>query len=61
MLCSGSGFAGGHFRLQEYFSAPQLPTEKEQADHLKKEFGIGGRTWNFTDGQGGWVSYDSKG
>lgn len=61
VLCSGSGFAGGHFRLQEYFSATQLPTEKEQADHLKKEFGIGGRTWEFTDGQGGWVSYDSKG
>ena len=61
VLCSGSGFAGGHFRLQEYFSAPQLPTEKEQADHLKKEYGIGGRTWKFADGQGGWVSYDSKG
>lgn len=61
VLCSGSGFAGGHFRLQEYFSAPQLPTEKEQADHLKKEYGIGGHTWKFADGQGGWVSYDSKG
>ena len=61
VLCSGSGFADGHFRLQEYFSAPQLPTEKEQADHLKKEYGIGGRTWKFADGQGGWVSYDSKG
>ena len=61
VLCSGSGFAGGHFRLQEYFSDPQLPTEKEQADHLKKEYGIGGRTWKFADGQGGWVSYDSKG
>lgn len=60
VLCSGSGFAGGHFRLQEYFSAPQLPTEKEQADHLKKEYGIGGRTWKFADGQGGWVSYGTQ-
>lgn len=61
VLCSGSGFAGGHFRLQEYFSASQLPTEKEQADHLKKEYGIGGCTWKFADGQSGWVSYDGKG
>ena len=61
VLCSGSGFAGGHFRRQEYFSASQLPTEKEQADHLKKEYGIGGCTWKFADGQSGWVSYDDKG
>lgn len=61
VLCSGSGFAGGHFRLQEYFSASQLPTEKEQADHLKKEYGIGGCTWKFADGQSGWVRYDGKG
>lgn len=61
VLCSGNGFAGGHFRLQEYFSASQLPTEKEQADHLKKEYGIGGCTWKFADGQSGWVSYDGKG
>ena len=61
VLCSGSGFAGGHFRLQEYFSASQLPTEKEQAAHLKKEYGIGGCTWKFADGQSGWVSHDGKG
>lgn len=61
VLVMGSGFCEGRFRIQEYFSAAVLPTVKEQADWLKKEYGIGGRTWNFQDGERGFLDYDAKG
>ena len=61
VLVMGSGFCEGRFRIQEYFSAAVLPTVKEQADWLKKEYGIGGRTWNFRDGERGFLDYDAKG
>ena len=61
VLVMGSGFCEGRFRIQEYFSAAVLPTVKEQADWLKKEYGIGGRTWNFRDGERGLLDYDAKG
>ena len=38
-----------------------MPTVKEQADWLKKEYGIGGRTWDFRDGERGFLDYDAKG
>lgn len=61
VLVMGSGFCEGRFRIQEFFSATVLPTVKEQADWLKKEYGIGGRTWNFRDGERGFLDYDAKG
>ena len=61
VLVMGSGFCEGRFRIQEFFSATVLPTVKEQADWLKKEYGIGGRTWNFRDGERGFLDYDTKG
>lgn len=61
VLVMGSGFCEGRFRIQEYFSAAVLPTVKEQADWLKKEYGIDGRTWNFRDGERGFLDYDAKG
>ena len=60
-LCSGSGVVDGHYRIQNYFSALNLPSEKEQAAFLKKEYGIGGQSWTFADGQSGWLEYGSKG
>lgn len=60
-LCSGSLVEDGKFRIQEYFSALNLPTEKEQADFLKKEYGISGRSWGFADGQSGSLDFDGKG
>ena len=60
-LVMGSGFCEGRFRIQEFFSATVLPTVKEQADWLKKEYGIGGRTWDFRDGERGFLDYDAKG
>ena len=61
VLVMGSGFCEGRFRIQEFFSATVLPTVKEQACWLKKEYGIGGRTWNFRDGERGFLDYDAKG
>ena len=61
VLVMGSGFCEGRFRIQEFFSATVLPTVKEQAYWLKKEYGIGGRTWNFRDGEIGFLDYDAKG
>ena len=61
VLVIGSGFCDGRFRIQEYFSAAVRPTVKEQADWLKKEYGVGGRTWDFRDGERGFLDYDAKG
>lgn len=61
VLVMGSGFCEGRFRIQEFFSATVLPTVKEQADWLKKEYGIGGRTWDFRDGERGFLDHDAKG
>lgn len=61
VLVMGSGFCEGRFRIQEFFSATVLPTVKEQAYWLKKEYGIGGRTWNFRDSERGFLDYDAKG
>ena len=60
-LLIGSGIAEGHYRIQEYFSAFNLPSEKEQANFLKDEYGVGGRSWTFADGQRGWLDHDGKG
>lgn len=61
VLVMGSGFCEGRFRIQEFFSATVLPTVKEQANWLKKEYGIGGRTWDFRDGERGFLDHDAKG
>ena len=61
VLVMGSSFCEGRFRIQEYFSAAVRPTVKEQADWLKKEYGVGGRTWDFRDGERGFLDYDAKG
>ena len=58
-LCIGSGFAGGKERIQAWFS--QTHTEQENADWLKKEYGIGGRSWTLLTGERSWINYDAKG
>lgn len=58
-LRAGSGFAGGTERIGQRFR--QQHSEKENAEWLKKEYGIGGRSWTFLDGEHGWLSYDAKG
>lgn len=60
-LCAGSGFENGKQRIQYYFSQPVLPTMDETVHWLKKEYGIGGRSWELADGSQGWLDYNSKG
>ena len=60
-LCDGSGFENGKLRIQFYFSQPVLPTMDETVHWLKKEYGIGGRSWELANGSHGWLGYNSKG
>ena len=59
-LCDGSGFENGKLRIQYYFSQPVLPTMDETVHWLKKEYGIGGRSWELADGSQSWLDYNSK-
>lgn len=59
VLLRGSGFAGGKQRIIDFFYAN--PVNKDRADFLKKEYGIGGGTVYFTQTKSGYEDYDSKG
>ena len=59
ILQEGSGFENGKIRIEAIY---QQETEAEKrADLLRKEYGIGGRTYIFADGIRGWLDYDSHG
>ena len=58
-LQAGSGFSGGIDRITAWFS--QQHTEAESAEWLKKEYGTGGRSWEFLSGARGWLDYDASG
>lgn len=59
ILQEGSGFENGKIRIEAIY---QQETEAEKrADLLRKEYGIGGRTYIFADGIRGWLYYDSHG
>ena len=58
-LASGSGFTNGKERITAFFQEDHTP--KERAEFLKKEYGIGGRSWTFLDGSHGFLDYDSRG
>ena len=60
VLCRGSGFEDGKFRIQQYLSAQVLPIEEDQARWLKKKYGIGGGTWFFRDGGRGFLNHMGK-
>jgi len=59
VLLGGSGFANGKMRIQALYDTQ--PNAKERADYLKNEYGLGGRSWTFSDGTRGFVDYSSKG
>ena len=59
VLCHGSGFSKGKFRIAEWYGGKH--TEKETADFLKHEYGVGGMTWTFLDGTHGSVDYNMYG
>ena len=56
-IMRGSGFAGGKFRIAEFFQENR-PSTSEFADFLKNEYGTGGHT---SDGNIFSVDHDSKG
>lgn len=58
-LASGSGVSGGKNRIVEYFTQPH--TAREQADFLKTEYGIGGRSHALSGASHSDESHDSKG
>lgn len=58
-LCIGSGFADGKFRIYEYFM--DLHNQKENADFLKKEYGIGGQSGALPGNSSSNSEHDAKG
>ena len=59
VLQNGSGFANGKMRIQTLYASEHDP--KKRVDYLKDEYGLGGRSWTFSDGPRGFVDYSSKG
>ena len=58
-LANGSGFEGGKTRIYEFFQTSHTP--KENADFLKKEYGIGGHTHAVSRESGSYEDHGSKG
>ena len=58
-LANGSGFEGGKTRIYEFFQT--LHTPKENADFLKKEYGIGGHTHAVSRESGSYEDHGSNG
>lgn len=59
LLCSGTGFQDGKYRVYLYYQEPH--STKETIDFLKNEYGIGGGTHIFIDGTRGNQWHDGKG
>ena len=58
-LANGSSFEGGKTRIYAFFQASHTP--KENADFLKKEYGIGGHTHAVSRESGSYEDHGSKG
>ena len=58
-LANGSSFEGGKTRIYTFFQTPHTP--KENADFLKKEYGIGGHTHAVSRESGSYEDHGSKG
>ncbi|MDE5557322.1 MAG: toprim domain-containing protein, partial [Ruminococcus sp.] len=56
-ITRGTGFQGGKSRVQKFYDEKK-PTNKEFADFLKHEYGLGGHSG---DGEISFVDHDSKG
>ena len=56
---SGSSFAGGKVRIYEYFTGSH--TDKEKADFLKKEYGVGGSSHALSGATHSQEDHDSRG
>ena len=58
-LANGSSFEGGKTRIYAFFQTSHTP--KENADFLKKEYGIGGHTHAVSRESGSYEDHSSKG
>ena len=58
-LANGSSFEGGKTRIYTFFQTSHTP--KENADFLKKEYGIGGHTHAVSRESGSYENHGSKG
>ena len=58
-LMRSSGVEGGKNRIFAYFT--EAHTDREKADFLKEEYGVGGRSHAVSDASSSYVSYESKG
>ena len=59
-LCRyGSGFSQGKFRIYKFFEG--MPSTEAAVAFLKKEYGIGGHSHTYLNGEGGFVDHDGKG
>lgn len=59
-LCRhGSGFAQGKFRIYKFFEG--MPSSDAAITFLKKEYGIGGHSHTYLNGESGFVDHDGKG
>lgn len=59
-LCRhGSGFEQGKFRIYKFFEG--MPSPDAAIAFLKKEYGIGGHSHTYLNGESGFVDHDGKG
>lgn len=58
-LTRGSGFSEGKFRIFKFYQT--IYTQQDALSFLKKEYGTGGHSQTFLDGQRGFVDHDGKG
>ena len=59
-LCRhGSGFANGKLRIYKFFE--DMPSSEAAVAFLKKEYGIGGHSHTYLNGESGFVDHDGKG
>ena len=58
-LMRSSGVEGGKNRIFAYFT--EAHTDREKADFLKEEYGVGGRSHAMSDASSSYVGYESKG
>ena len=58
-LSTGSGFEGGKKRIEAYFLMES--DSKKRADFLKSEYGVGGWSFEFPNGDRGFLDHNGKG
>ena len=58
-LCRGTGFEHGKYRVYQFYQ--ELHSVDDAIKFLKKEWGIGGHSHTFLNGEEGFVDHDSKG